>query len=62
MSGQVGSERAVFPVLVFAFGVAHDFLLSLLGYGQFAVLQGPCLAFRFPARGSHGLVMMVRSQ
>ena len=28
-SGQVGSERAVFPVLVFAFGVAHDSLLSM---------------------------------
>ena len=67
-SGQVGSGReksgrsGQFSLLwSFAHDFEHESSLFSLGTGQFAVLYGPCFAFRFAASGRHGF-MTVRSQ
>jgi len=51
----------------FASGFVHASSLSLLGcgqveYGQFTDRQGASLAFRFPASGSLGFMMTIRSR
>ena len=56
-SGNVGTERVAFLFLVFALDFERSSSLSLLGTGQFTVLQGPCFAIRFPASGSYGFVI-----
>ena len=58
MSGQSGQFSLFWS---FALDFEHDSSLFSSGYGQFTDLHGPCLAFRFPACGSHRF-MMTRSQ
>ena len=58
-SGQSGQFSLFWS---FALDFEHSSLVSLLGTGQLTFLQGPCFAFRFPASGRHGLMMMTRSQ